>query len=495
MTIHINSVNGDCRSGKILEARWLFWGSLGLLVGCSMATAQSPSLTNSMRGLLTTSGVNDEQWNQIKDRALMSNTDNRVLLQLLFRLPQVSLQSIENWALPVDFLKIGENPDACRGSIYRVVGRAVRVMAITVSTEKAEQWGLEKYYRLEIIMDESQTHVVVFARSIPHGWLGIATQGGVIDTPVVAEAVFLKLGPNVGETMVPIFVASSIAWHPSRPDLALGVTESHVLLARFGMDLRLLDGVRDRQGLVAEEREGFYQLLAAVSQVERSELFRRVKQDTELRQILDEQEYPQQRGELVALTGNAKRIVRIAIEAQDIRERLGIDHYYEINLFVDESVQLKRWVDDTEPMHYARYPVVCCARKLPPGMPEGDEINEAVRIAGFFFKLYAYETEFTNAQAGQPRQMSPLLITPEPVWYPRPSSSRSGWELVWGLGFVALVVTVWLVVWRLNRQDRRFKQTMLERKYQRSQEMPWDHVLPDPEPREVGPRQERSRGD
>ena len=245
------------------------------------------------------------------------------------------------------------------------------------------------------------------------------------------------------------------------------------------MDLRLLDDVRDRQGLMAEEREGFYQLLAAVGRTQRVDLARRVNGDVELRLLLDRQEYPQQRGELIALSGNVRRAVRIAVEAPDIRTRLGIDHYYELNIFVDESVQLKRHADDKEPMYYARYPVVCCVRKLPPGMPEGDDINEAVRVVGFFFKLYAYKTQFTSSQPGQPRQMSPLLVSPEPFWFARQSRQASGWELAWGLGFVLVVATIWLIVWRFHRQDQRFRQSKLQQRYKLSEDASWDHMAPD----------------
>ena len=36
------------------------------------------------------------------------------------------------------------------------------------------------------------------------------------------------------------------------------------------------------------------------------------------------------------------------------------------------------------------YPIVCCVRDLPAGMPTGQQINEQVRVSGFAMKRYAY---------------------------------------------------------------------------------------------------------
>ena len=488
-TMRGSSVQGDCRANRMLECGLLPCVGMGLLAVCFAATAQDSPSAIPMRELLTVAGISDVQWASLQDGQPTSTLDRQLLMQVLFRLPQVRLQSVAAWSVPPDWPKITDAADTCRGSMYRITGRASRLTPVSASAEEAQQWGLDKYYRLEVFIDGPVPRVVVFVKTVPHSWQPVAERDGILDTSIVTDAVFLKLGPRNDESTVPIFVAASVAWHPTHAARELGVTESHVLLAGLGMDLRLLDDVRDRQGLMAEEREGFYQLLAAVGRTQRVDLARRVNGDVELRLLLDRQEYPQQRGELIALSGNVRRAVRIAVEAPDIRTRLGLDHYYELNIFVDESVQLKRHADDKEPMYYARYPVVCCVRKLPPGMPEGDDINEAVRVVGFFFKLYAYKTQFTSSQPGQPRQMSPLLVSPEPYWFARQSPPTSRWELAWGLGFVLVVATTWLIVWRFHRQDQRFRQSTLQRKFKLSEDASWDRIAPGGDSNDAGGRE------
>ena len=424
-----------------------------LAVSCHVSATASLAPPSPMRELLVAAGIHDDQWAGIRDGEPMSPAEERIVWHILFRLPQVSLQSVETWSKAADWSAIREQPTAHRGDLYQIAGRGERLATISVPGDDSEAWGIGKYYRLEVRLDGPLPRAVVFAKSVPGNWQPLADGGTSLNTPISAHAVFLKLEMDDQGQAVPTFVASSIAWHPSQVSETLGVSESHVLLAGLGMDLRLLDDVHDRRGLLAEDREGFYRLLAAVDRIEPADLSRRVDKDTELRLLLDRQEYPRQRGELVALTGNVKRAIRITVEGEDIVERLGFDHYYELNIFLDESVQLKRRADDQDPLLYPRYPVVCCVRSLPPGMPEGDEVDEAVRVIGFFFKLYGYETQYTNAQSGEPRQLSPLLVAPSPIWYARQSPSTFGWELAWGSGFVFAVAAIWWFVWRFHRDD------------------------------------------
>jgi hypothetical protein len=157
-----------------------------------------------------------------------------------------------------------------------------------------------------------------------------------------------------------------------------------------------------------------------------------------------------QRGRLVALSGRTRRVVRIGVEDPDIVARFGIDHYYEISLFTDDSQD---------------NPVVFCVRELPHGMPTGDgpEYLEQVRVAGFFFKLWTYhlapsgEVSENDRSRGAFRQPAPLLIGLQPVWYPQqptPISPVAG-AIAGGLFLLALL-GVWLALWRSGRSDKRF---------------------------------------
>ena len=77
---------------------------------------------------------------------------------------------------------------------------------------------------------------------------------------------------------------------------------------------------------------------------------------------------------------------------QDIVARFGIDHYYQVSLFTDDS---------------QGNPLTFCVRELPEGMPYGNlpRYGETVRIAGFFFKTWSYSvSKIADRRACRPAQ-------------------------------------------------------------------------------------------
>ena len=93
-------------------------------------------------------------------------------------------------------------------------------------------------------------------------------------------------------------------------------------------------------------------------------------------------------GELVAFDGTAAAsrgstwTIRPTAPS-DVARRFGIDHYYEIDVFTDDS---------------QNNPIVFCARELPPGLTIGDRLHEPVRIAGFFFKSWSFRSRRATLQ-------------------------------------------------------------------------------------------------
>ncbi|MCH2130398.1 MAG: hypothetical protein MK179_14730 [Pirellulaceae bacterium] len=438
---------------------------LGAWLLClNTAIAEPSESANPMRELLVKSGILESQWNAVEDGTPISQPETDILRNTLFRLPQIQRQQIEAWSRTVLWPELLGSPGNHRGTVFHIKGLAGQLSRQEIPSEEADTWGFSHYHRIDLAVDGAPVpQIIVLARKIPRSWKSFMNTDRPLLTGVSIHGIFFKLTVNEQGQTVPVFVAARIAWQPQATSSELNVTESHVMLARAGMDLSLLDDVRDRQGLLSNDRECFYALMAASCRFESSKLHELAPEDTELHLLLDRQEYPQQRGELVALTGNVKRVVRVAVEAEEIRAHWGIDHYYEINLFVDESVQLKNRHNDENPMHYPRYPIVCCVRELPPGMPVGEDVNEAARVVGFFMKLYAYKTQFTDAQPGQRRQFSPLLISNSPIWFRQNSSTSYHWELIGGTGFVLAVVTIWLSVWRSNHRDKQFQAKLKKR--------------------------------
>ncbi len=168
--------------------------------------------------------------------------------------------------------------------------------------------------------------------------------------------------------------------------------------------------------------------------------------------------------ELVALDGNVRRVTRIDVskspdgDQSDVARRFGIDHYYEIDLFTDDS---------------QNNPVVFVVRELPPGLSVGDRLDVPVRIAGFFFKSWGFQSRRATLPVpdGAPpaanlRQFAPLLVGRGPilVHFDEPTEARSFGLIAAGL-FVLLLGAVWAAGWWLARDDRRFVQSTLAKQF------------------------------
>jgi len=158
-----------------------------------------------------------------------------------------------------------------------------------------------------------------------------------------------------------------------------------------------------------------------------------------------------QRGRLVVLSGRARRVIKIRVSDADILARLGIDHYYEISMFTEDS---------------SGNPITFCVRELPRGMPTGSDpqFGELVTVAGFYFKKWLYRVA-RPPDAQKPKdsrlvrmQPSPLLIGRKPLWHrsEEPATSTLAGMIAGGLFLLALL-GVWFALWRNSRGDKRFR--------------------------------------
>ena len=161
-----------------------------------------------------------------------------------------------------------------------------------------------------------------------------------------------------------------------------------------------------------------------------------------------------QRGRLVSLSGNARRVVEVRVQDSGIAERFGINHYYEIYLFTNDSQS---------------NPLVFCVRELPEGMPTGSDpqYSQQVEVAGFFLQTWRYRPELADELGGDPNklQLAPLLIGREPRWMrPDAAAGKTPWYgPATGMLFIAVLALIWLAIWRSARKDRRFKQDRLQK--------------------------------
>ncbi|MCL2306438.1 MAG: hypothetical protein FWC43_13945 [Planctomycetaceae bacterium] len=223
------------------------------------------------------------------------------------------------------------------------------------------------------------------------------------------------LGILLAPGKTPVFAASRLEWFPQ------------TLLGNYGMDVALLDAVapipptgitrenRHNFKLTEADQEPFYRLLTTVTKIPGQEIDRNIP--PEKFSVVELFNRPQfQQGRLIRLVGYARRIERVNIDDPEITARFGIDHYYQIALFTEDS---------------QGNPLFFCIPKIPAGLPLGEEEGFPVplSISGFFYKTWAYRKMGSGNPAEEEKksltQLAPLLVGAKIDWF-RPQEKPSG---------------------------------------------------------------------
>src|SRR5690606_37055556 len=102
-------------------------------------------------------------------------------------------------------------------------------------------------------LDDTEIPALVCSRWLPRAW----KVGEDVDYAASVEGLLLKVGETEEGQPELLVVCDRVAWHPDRPDPALGVTFDHVLLASLGVDIGQFDRILDRRSITALEREPF----------------------------------------------------------------------------------------------------------------------------------------------------------------------------------------------------------------------------------------------
>jgi hypothetical protein len=371
------------------------------------------------------------------------------------------MDKIEAWCKhDVAWPELAEQTAAHRLEVFLVKGRATQVQRLDLPPEIAARLEYSGYYRVRLQLADAPYPVLICCRDVPKAW----ASAGKLDEPARCYGLFLKTGGDENGHRELIFAAERVAWLPERTEPSLGVTPDLAYLASLGMDAGLFDAVRatNRKAITSGDRECFYQLLAAIGRAEPADVFGRAEASPDLTPLLTQPET--QHGRLVSLLGTAKRVQRIAIDEPDVRQRFGIDHYYQIDVFVslgNTEIRFEQKGSQKEaPVFRNDYPVTCCVLKLPAGLPARDDIGVPVRFAGVYFKLWAYKSEYVTAFNDRQRQVSPLFIatTPRVVKFDNSDSQLLGW--VGGIVFVVLILVAGFYTWFPRRGDKRAEEQL-----------------------------------
>jgi hypothetical protein len=460
-------------------------------------TSSGEAAVPDLKQVLTLSEWTPDRFAQFSDNEPLTDAEREELVQLLWRVRTFDAASIESWANDGPaFRQLSDDPVAHRGSIARFTAQAVKFERHDLTAEQAARFEMPAYYLCQVEVDGGD-HAVILTPQLPRRW----TQIQSLAEPVSVSGMFVKLLPAGGDKAptakrAKLFIAKRIAWHPAtprEPDISLGMS----ILGSLGMDVGLLGQVRSHgplhTGIAADrprfndEREAFYQMLAAAGQIGANQLIRfakgnldtiRAQWEREMKETRDVKrqalahevvkraeaglysfsllyyDAKRQIGQLAVFDGTARRVVRVDMGSRgedgtssDVARRFGVDHYYELQVFTDDS---------------QNYPLVCCMRELPAGLTIGDDLHVPVRVAGFFFKDWRYtprgtrDPETGELQPGEGKlRYAPLIVGRAPILL-KLEEGRGTAQLVGGGLFLLALGGIWAAAWWLTRGDRRF---------------------------------------
>jgi hypothetical protein len=379
------------------------------------------------------------------------------LLKILYRMRQISPLDVARWEQPELV------PDACvqqpsqqRIRFFRLAGRATNWTEVALSDRLAELFGFDRYFQVVVESANSRFRWRVCTRKIPEAWRNSNT----LHEPVVASAMFLKVGPTIANRTELIFATARIGWYPDTQNSALGIGPNEILLASLGMDVGRFDALanRDRRPIGGSERETFYQLLNAADRASAvGKAF--AAQPLELEDLL---QHPENfHGHVIQFRGSLRRINRVLIDDPEIQQRFQISHYYQLDILVPlgkQTIELRSSGDDSTGAVFTNYfPFTCCMRDVPEpwsGSGSHQSLNQPVMVAGFFYKVWSYPSGFVSQFDPHQLQLSPMVmaVQVQPIRPPAKDESRAGLWL--GIGFVAIIAAIWLVALWSGRGDR-----------------------------------------
>jgi hypothetical protein len=441
------------------------WLALPLIAVIGLSAAAAPAVPGmSLAEFLASKQIDAASRRLLAEGGAWSDDKERVVVRVLSRLSApASLEA----AWRKDAVEGAAGGQSAPGDrLVRVRGRATFVAPRELSREIAELAGWPGYDIVRIVSPDAGA-VDVVVRRAPRSW----PRGRPIDEP--AEVVGLPLAAAGGP--VPKSEAGQ-AWPAAPAGLLLAAThvawQPATLLGALGFDYALFDTVVDNRRLQPGDSDAFWALLAAVGRAASPDVEKAAGGRTEVLPLIDPARkwFASHRGEPVVIEGIARKATRIAIDSPEDRERVGGDHYWELDVFSDTpTIQVNDRIQD-------RYPIVCCVRTLPAGMPTGDVIDERVRVPAFAFKRYAYSIRepVDEPAPGEPttreeRMATPLVVGREAIWLKTPSTTGVSNTLFWlfaGItGLVGLVLgyNAWSWSREIKRRERQRREEMSDR--------------------------------
>ena len=420
----------------------------------------------SSREMLDLYGIDASQLSTFTDGEALGPQDEEAIVRLQYQMPRFPLHDVARWAKSAAELPTLENePLRQHGNVFYLQARATSYQRIDLLPEVAERFEFGHYFVVEAELLNGIGQAAICTRAVPASWRNTEQ----LNEPISALAFLLKVTSEQDARPAYAFAAPRVAWHPLSPDESLGVSQHVTYLASLGMDVGLFDAVRrtNKKPMAQTDAECFYQLFAAVRRADRAELKSRADPEMDLAALL--QKSTQQYGRLMMVRGTARRALAVRVDDDDIRERFGIEQYYQIDVFVPLRDQVVRIGGDEQgdPKTFNNsYPVTVCVLDLPPDLPSGPDIREEVAIPAAFFKLWAYHSRFVSSVDKDHLQVSPMFIGATPVVVDLTPRVNPYVSFAVAGAFALGLAGLWFALWRSGRSDSRFSRTILQRQHE-----------------------------
>lgn len=407
----------------------------------------------------------------------LGEDDLEVFLEMLFRLPQLDIERIEQLVQPLpDWEKLNEETPQYLGGVYRLKGIVSHFEDLTPpeytsAPEKkpddsldgslkrlASRKTIQHIYRTQILVGGKTLEV--YSTRVPQVWRKKKTkeqklaawQGG---QEVEVWGYLLKQGsPASGPAYY--FAAPRVRWYPN------------TTLGKLGFDYELFDDVQQKRTLLKSENEIFYEYLAIAKRTP-ADVYQLAKpQENEIVELWKNPE--NQVGELMTFRGLTRHVARIAVEDPALAQRLGFDHYYYLELFVplkiptivqipihkddDEKGAAEKAPQEFDKIHFESMPLVFYFHELPEGETVQSLKNKQLEVRGFFLKSWRYQSNVPLSNKQHASLFGPLVMGNRPeivVSAPIAGANIPGLLILTVVGGSVLIGVVYL--W-LNQADR-----------------------------------------
>lgn len=323
-------------------------------------------------------------------------------------------------------------------SVRYFCGTALRVERLPTGADESARIGGDALYRVVVALDspengevgenrgevetpDASKTLVVYSPNVPKFaappsfFDADAKRGKIGKTGETGEAAQVGVGERVGglgvlfgrETDGAVALTARVGWFPTDAPLGrLGVDLSAFEAAPV-YPIRALTAEKDptRRREIAQtlrwtsaDVRPFYETLAAVRRDLRRNEKTVLAPDSsfalEAEKIAALFNRPEQnQGRVVRLRGRVRRANLVLVDDPDVVAATGIDRYYQLYLFANDS---QGW------------PLVLCVSELPNGLKlgGGKEYRREIEFVGAFTKTWAYKTSAQKTQSAETAQTS-----------------------------------------------------------------------------------------